>query len=146
MYQDGLPWWLVVKNPPASVGDAGSIPGSGRSSGEGNGNPLQYSCMGNPIDRGSQKSRTRLSDSTRTAAANVPNTVLALRTPGETRSSSCHYNFLWWLIFQVPHLENNVECCSYTCIVFKVLRALFNDSLKVYIVYFMKKYKVSYSI
>ena len=35
-----------------SVGDLGSIPGSGRSSGEGNGNPLQYSCLENPTDRG----------------------------------------------------------------------------------------------
>ena len=35
-----------------NVGDAGSIPGSGRSSGEGNGNPLQYSCLQNPMDRG----------------------------------------------------------------------------------------------
>ena len=37
---------------PANAGDADLIPGSGRSSGEGNGNPLQYSCLGNPIDRG----------------------------------------------------------------------------------------------
>ena len=37
---------------PASAGDVGSIPGSGRSPGEGNGNPFQYSCLGNPIDRG----------------------------------------------------------------------------------------------
>ena len=35
-----------------SVGDLGSIPGSGRSSGEENGNPLQYSCLGDPMDRG----------------------------------------------------------------------------------------------
>ena len=42
----------VVRNPPARAGDAGSIPGSGRSPGEGNGNPLQYSCLGNPTDRG----------------------------------------------------------------------------------------------
>ena len=42
----------MVKNPPANVGDVGSIPGSGRSPKEGNGNPLQYSCLGNPIDRG----------------------------------------------------------------------------------------------
>ena len=42
----------VVKNPPANVGDVGSIPGSGRPHGEGNGNPLQYSCLGNPLDRG----------------------------------------------------------------------------------------------
>ena len=43
---------LVVKNPSANTGDVGSIPGSGRSSGGGNGNPLQYSCLENPVDRG----------------------------------------------------------------------------------------------
>ena len=42
--------WTI--NPPANAGDVGSIPGSGRSPGEGNGNPLQYSCLGNPMDRG----------------------------------------------------------------------------------------------
>ena len=42
----------VVKNPPANAGDAGSIPGLGRSPEEGNGNPLQYSCLENPMDRG----------------------------------------------------------------------------------------------
>ena len=46
---------LVVKSPPANAGDTRdpvSIPGSGRSSGGGNGNPLQYSCLENPMDRG----------------------------------------------------------------------------------------------
>ena len=45
----------MVKNPSASagdLGDAGSVPGWGRSPGEGNGNPLKYSCLGNPMDRG----------------------------------------------------------------------------------------------
>ena len=42
----------VVKNPPANAGGAGSIPGSGRPPGGGNGNPLEYSCLGNPMDRG----------------------------------------------------------------------------------------------
>ena len=42
----------AVKNPLANVGDAGSIPGSGRFPGVGNGNPLQYSCLENPMDRG----------------------------------------------------------------------------------------------
>ena len=42
----------MVKNPPANVGDMGSITGSGRSPREGNGNPLQYSCLGNLMDRG----------------------------------------------------------------------------------------------
>ena len=40
------------KNLPVNAGDAGSIPGSGRSPGEGNGNPLQYSCLENPMDKG----------------------------------------------------------------------------------------------
>ena len=42
----------TVKNVPANAGDAGLIPGSGRSPGGGNGNPLQYSCLENPMDRG----------------------------------------------------------------------------------------------
>ena len=42
----------MVKYPPANAGDTGLIPRSGRSLGEGNGNPLQYSCLGNPMDRG----------------------------------------------------------------------------------------------
>ena len=50
-----FPGGAVVKNPPASAGDAGdtsSIPGSGRSPGEGNGNPLQCSCLENPMEGG----------------------------------------------------------------------------------------------
>ena len=46
---------LVVKNPPANAGDVrdlGSIPGLGRSFGEGHGNPIQYSCLENSMDRG----------------------------------------------------------------------------------------------
>ena len=45
----------MIKNPPVNAGNAGdmgSIPGVGRSNGGGNVNPLQYSCMGNPMDRG----------------------------------------------------------------------------------------------
>ena len=51
----GFPGGLVVKKPPTNAGDTGdlgSIPGSGRSPREGNGNPFQYSCLGNPMDRG----------------------------------------------------------------------------------------------
>ena len=51
----------MVKDPPADVGDVGSIPGSGRTPVEGNGSPLQYSCLGNLVpcglqSMGSQKS------------------------------------------------------------------------------------------
>ena len=44
--------WLSSKESTCNAGDASLIPWSGRSPGEGNGNPLQYSCLGNPIDRG----------------------------------------------------------------------------------------------
>ena len=65
----GFPGGSVVKNLPANAGDTGLIPGSGRSPGEGNGNPLQYSCLENPMDGGGAwqatvhgvtKSQTRL--------------------------------------------------------------------------------------
>ena len=63
----GFPGGSAVKNPLTNAGDAGLISGSGRSSGEDNGNPLLYSCLGNPMDRrtlaqGVTKSQIRLSD------------------------------------------------------------------------------------
>ena len=75
----GLPGGSVAKKPPANAGDPGdmdSIPGLGRSPGDRNGNPLQYSCLGNPMVKGTwwvavhgvTKSRTRLSDETAAAA------------------------------------------------------------------------------
>ena len=69
-------FWVaqLVKNLPAKAGDASSIPQSRRYPGEGNGNPLQYSCLEDPMDRrarwatvhGVTKSHTRLSDFTHT--------------------------------------------------------------------------------
>ena len=49
---DGLPWWLSGKESNCDAGDAGLIPGSGRCPRGGSGDPLQYSCLGNPMDRG----------------------------------------------------------------------------------------------
>ena len=68
----GFPHSLVGEESACNAGDLGSIPESGRSPGEGNGNPLQYSCLENPMDRGAwkvivygvSKSQTRLSDFT----------------------------------------------------------------------------------
>ena len=67
---EGFPGDEVVKNPPANARDMGSIPGSGRFSGEVNGYPLQYSRLENPMDRGAwratvqgvTKGQTRLSE------------------------------------------------------------------------------------
>ena len=72
----------MIKNLPARVGDArdeGSIPGSGSSPGGGNGKPLQYSCVGNPKDRGvwwatvhgEAKSQTQLSMHTQVQSSSV---------------------------------------------------------------------------
>ena len=47
-----FPGTSVIKNSLTNAGGTGLIPGSGRSPGEGNGNPLQYPCLGNPMDRG----------------------------------------------------------------------------------------------
>ena len=74
-----------------NAGDLGSIPGSGRSPGEGNGTPLQYSFLENPMNRGAwwatvhgvAKSRTRLSDFTTTA------TYARLKHPNVTVSTLC---------------------------------------------------------
>ena len=52
MFLMGVPGVSVVKNPPDNTGDVDSVLGSGRSPGGGNGNPLQYSCLGNSTDRG----------------------------------------------------------------------------------------------
>ena len=66
----GLPWWLSGKESTCNVGNEDSIPWLGISPGEGIGNPLQYSCLENPMDRGAwwaivhgiTKNRTRLSN------------------------------------------------------------------------------------
>ena len=56
-YKDylGFPSGSVAKNLPANAGDIGSVPGLGKSPGEGNDNPHQYSCLGNLMDRGAWK-------------------------------------------------------------------------------------------
>ena len=55
MTQQGFPGGSVAKNLPTNARDMGSMSGLRRSPGEGSGNPLQYSCLGNPMDRGSWK-------------------------------------------------------------------------------------------
>ena len=72
VWGEGFPGGSDGKESACSAGDRGSVPGLGRSSGEGNGNPLQFSCLENPMDReawwvtvhGVAKSQTRLSDFT----------------------------------------------------------------------------------
>ena len=93
----GFPGGSVVKNLPANEEDLSSIPGSGRSPGEENGNPLQYSCLGNPVDReawGSTvfrvtKSQTQLRlkhTHTHTHTPNPTNIVAILLSPNSSES------------------------------------------------------------
>ena len=97
----GLPWWIVGKEPTCSAEDPGSIPGWGRSPGEGNGNPLQYSCLENPMDRAAwratvhevSESQTWLSSSTtfcyvRIFAGREELSWLFLWVPGDPRGSA----------------------------------------------------------
>ena len=75
-----------------NVGDLGSVPGLGRSPGEGNGNPLQYSCLENPVDGeawqatvyGVAKSRTRLSDFTFTFTNNLLRSAIGEKSSTES--------------------------------------------------------------
>ena len=92
----GFPSGSGVKNPPASAGGMGSIPGSGRSPGEGNGNPLQYSCLESPMDRGAWRATvhglTKESDMTErvTLRQNLESLVIN-----------------HWAVIHLP------ECCTY---------------------------------
>ena len=87
-----MPWkwgWLEAKASACNAGDLGSIPGLGRSPGEGNGNPLQYSCLENPMDGGAwwatvygvAKSRTQLSNFTSLYFHFTNSSILAWRIP-----------------------------------------------------------------
>ena len=109
---------LVVKNMPANtkdIRDVGSIPGSGRSLGGGHGNPLQYSCLENPMGRGAwqatvhgvSQSQTRLSDLACTHACTHPSSLLA------------DSGRLYWSLNTVARAcarPGLFSCCSPACI------------------------------
>ena len=97
-----------------SAGDPGSIPGSGRSSGEGNSNPVQYSCLENPMDGGAwcatvhrvAKSQTRLSDFTHTHTHTHTHTLFPSMAPGSPEKAQ---GFSWlqpgnWELIVSPSL------------------------------------------
>ena len=85
----GFPDSAVGKNPPATAGDTGSIPRSGRSPREGNSNPLQYSCLGNPMDKepgrlqsmGSQRVRHDLVTKQQQISCTMSRTIAPSFTP-----------------------------------------------------------------
>ena len=84
----GLPRWVNGKESTCNAGDASLTPGLGGSLGEGNGNPLPYSCLGNPMDRGAwrttvhgvAKSRIQFSDETTTGSLHKEFLCVAWKT------------------------------------------------------------------
>ena len=96
----GFPAGSEVKASACKAGDPGSIPGSGRSPGEGNGNPLQYSCLENPMDGGAwwatvhgvTKSRTRLSNFTSLMWTRILLQPLVCNKAKEQKAKSAHRN------------------------------------------------------
>ena len=77
----------TVKNPPANDGDLDLTPGSGRSPGGGNGNPLQYSCLGNPMDRGAWQATVHgVAGLDRTEQLTIVNKTLLVKLTTTTKS------------------------------------------------------------
>ena len=109
MFNKGFPDSSIGKESACNAGDPGSVPGSGRSPGEGNGNPLQYSCLKNPMEgealqatvHGVTKSQTRLSDFT----FSIPLTIYMLQIPGEGKGYPFQYadqeNSMGWIVHEV---------------------------------------------
>ena len=90
----------MIKNPPAKARDAGLIPGSERSPGEGNGNPLQYSCLKNPMDRGAWwtvvHGVTKESDTTEGLNNNNMNIIIIILLYYYSNSKITNIHFLKW--------------------------------------------------
>ena len=86
----------VLKNLPADAGDTGdvsSIPGSGRSSGLGNGNPLQYSCLENSMDRGAWKATVHGVTKSQTQLSTHTHTIILLSDLFIVSSFSAYFGF-----------------------------------------------------
>ena len=113
--EDGFPGGSDSKASACDAEDPGSIPGSGRSPGEGNGNPLQYSCLENPMDEGAwwatvhgvAKSQTRLSDFTSLQKIQT----VSLPSRGKRIIKLIKKSMILYTFF---HLEIDT-CFTYTC-------------------------------
>jgi len=88
---------LVVKNPPANAGDEGSVPGLGRSPGEGNGYPLQYSCLENSTDRESWQTTVHAVTKSWTQLS------AQIIIPGERQNNISHVKMTYHLLLNHPY-------------------------------------------
>jgi len=78
----GFPcWWLSGKESTYNAGDVGSVPGSGRSHGGGNGNPLQYSCLKNPKDSGAWQAIVQMAAKSQGTAKGLSHTHTCIYSP-----------------------------------------------------------------
>ena len=122
----------MVRNPPASAGDvrdAGLIPGSGRSPGVGNGNPLQYSCLENPMDRGAwqaavhgvTKSHNMTEVTWHTAHNNIPSYEYTTFCP------SMYLSMDVWVV-------SLFGCCGFCCSKHSCInqRIIFDQGVKIF--------------
>ena len=127
-----LPKWRMVKNPLASAGDTGLISGLGRSPGRGNGNPLQYSCLENPKDRGAwwasiheiSKSWTWLSTLYCAPFIRLHSIAISLRSlQGQPNSYKQQSFYRWWEMFKP---------CFYTLYwILKIQISTFNNCIDI---------------
>ena len=142
--EHGLPWWLSNKESSCNAGatgDVGSILGSGRSPGERHGNPLQYSCLENPMNRGCQRATVYASqradtiESTgRTHRDNAENRHPEIEEDFRKERGCCkvevfgHKNLLSFQYFQKMNLISDGTCLQNVSVQFS--RSVVSDSLR----------------
>ena len=117
----GHPWWLSSKESSCNAGatgDTGSIPGSGRSPREGHGNPLQYSCLENPMDRGAHWATVQSVTKSWTRQQRLSTHTLKVKTrmvvwvQNECKCVGCLRSwFQGWLGAQLTAARNSAHCC-----------------------------------
>ena len=114
----GFPWWTSGKESACNAGDQGSTPGLGKSPGEGNGNPLQYSCLENPGDRGAwratvhrvAKSQTRLSDITHSLTHSLNGRMGSMGFPGSSAGKGSI--IMWEMLLLLLRCFSCVQLCA----------------------------------
>ena len=110
----------MVKNPPANAGDIrdmGSILGLGRSPGEGHGNPLQYSCLENPMDRGAWLAIVHRVAQSQTQQKRLSTHAQKGGKKGiiqEARENPGKYDVLDFLLIKSPQKEGGMNCAKFT--------------------------------